>query len=162
PTAAALVVTTLVAALGLAIGGLYRHRYEQQQTAARLTQLERGQRVNQLLAQGLDAEREGRLDVAKESWPTAVATLDADPGAGAAETGGQLEEGLARVGPLLKDREARKARLAARQQFAERRDQFGRHRDEVLFRAVRSHEQDPADGAAVVRREAPAALGAFD
>jgi tetratricopeptide (TPR) repeat protein/tRNA A-37 threonylcarbamoyl transferase component Bud32 len=162
PTAAALVATALVAALGLATGGLFYHRYDRQQTAARLVQLERARQANQLLAQGLDAERADRLDVAKECWEKALTTLDAEPGAADDETRRQLEEGLARVDPLLKERAGQQARLAARQQFAERREQFGRHRDEVLFHAVRLHEQDAADGAAVIRREAPAALKALD
>jgi tetratricopeptide (TPR) repeat protein len=102
-----------------------------------------------------------RFAAAEQGWGEALSIVGANPDAAGPDMRGRLQDGVERV----RRRRAEVARLQQvlidRQKFAERRQRFEPHRDQVLFRAVSFREQDTAADADVIRKEAPAALAQF-
>ncbi len=158
PALAGLALAVSVALVSLAAGGVLFGQYKGQQLA-------RGQAIHRLVALGQEAETAGRLETAREQWLKAQSNLETDPGAADEETTRLLHESLQRVEGRLKEQEdrlqeerQRQGRLADRQKFEERRKSFEGHRDRALLHAVSPREPEAVADAAVVRREAAAAL----
>ena len=162
PAQAALVVALFLVVLAGSAGGLFYGLYQEQQATAVRQRLERSRLVQEGWTQGQIAETAGQYLRAKQYYDEALATLDADADPADADLRRRLAEGRARVLRKLEDestrREAAVRRAAQREDFQKRSERFGQHRDQVLFHAVSFHDQDAANDAAVVRREAPAAL----
>jgi tetratricopeptide (TPR) repeat protein/tRNA A-37 threonylcarbamoyl transferase component Bud32 len=165
PAQAALVGAVVLAVLGGAAGALFYGLYQEQQATAVRQRLERNRLVNERWTQGQAAETAGQFLQAKQHYDQALATLDADADPADADLRRRIVEGRERVLRKLEEEDSRRRRelelAAQREDFQKREERFGSHRDQVLFHAVSFHDQDAASDAAVVRREAPAALAAL-
>jgi predicted Zn-dependent protease len=162
---AALGVAVLAGVAGAVIYGLY-----QEQRAAALAQENEWERqkyervnearrkVDQHASEAQTAESAGRFDDAKSSWELARAALETEPDAAGAEMRVRIDEGLQRAQQQIAQRRDRDRLQAARRDFQERTQRFGRQRDQVLFRTVSYQPEREAEDAAFVHREAPLAL----
>jgi len=160
PALAALAGVALLAVVGLVTGAVSFALLMGQRATAFRQQLDHNHTADELWNQGLVDEDHGKFDAAETRWVKAQAILDADPDAATPEMRGRLEDRIQRVRRRSEEAAGQQKLLADRQQFAGRRKGFEPHRDQAMFQAVSFGDQDSA-AAAVVRREAPAALAAF-
>src|SRR5262249_5682122 len=139
--------------------------YQEQQATAVRQRLDRNRLVHEGWTQGQADETAEQYLQAKEHYDQALTTLDADADPADADLRRRIAEGRERGRRNLQEQATRQklaVELAAqRDDFQKRGERFGGHRDQVLFHAVSFHDQDAANDTAVVRREAPAALGAL-
>ena len=166
PAQAALAAALLALLLVGAAGAFFYLQYKGQQLDARAERLSRAERLRERIenfaSRGREAEDAGRYEEARRHWDQASATLDTAPDAADNGLRRRIGEGRARVQRRLKEEADKRALAARRQEFQGRVGRFDAHRDNVLFHAVSLREQDAAADAAVIRREAPAALEKLD
>ncbi len=173
PIRAAAVAAVCLALVGLVVGAVFFGLYKEQQATALSQKIEQQQKLRQRLEDlrrsAEEAETSGQLAVARQHLDEAVTLLTNDQNAAAEEMRSRFEEGQGRVkrkqdeqaaalSQKMQQQEEQAKLQAARKDFGERVERFGRHRDEVLFHAVSFRDEYAADGAALVRGAAPAAL----
>jgi tetratricopeptide (TPR) repeat protein len=154
PALAGLAAAVLVACLAGTASAVLYGLYESQNARAREHEAQASRDVQDLYVRGQQAEADGRFDQAQEHYVQALGTLNTEPGAAGEHTRPALEDKINSMSERLKEQ----GRLAGRQVWAERRQRFREHYHEVRFCAVRFRDQEAADDAAAVRKEAPVAL----
>jgi tetratricopeptide (TPR) repeat protein len=154
PALAGLAAVGLAAILAATSSGVLYGLYESQRAAERERETQASREVQEQYIQGQQAEAGSQFDQAKEHYVRALTTLQAEPSAAGADVQQALEDRINRVSGRLREQ----GLLAERHVLADRLRRFRDHYDEVRFRAVRFRDQEAADDAAAVRKEATAAL----
>lgn len=158
PVQAALIAAIALAVLGSATGAVFYALYKDQQAAALGRQIEGRRRVDDLWVRGQQAEAAGELAAAKDYWDQALAALDADQQMAPDDLRRQIQERRDRLRRQLQDKAEREQQLIDRQKSLDKLALFGKHQDELLFRAVNLREEDTEANAARIHEEGPAAL----
>jgi tetratricopeptide (TPR) repeat protein len=151
PAQAALAGSVFLALLACIAGAVFYGLYQNQVAESLQKQVERGQTVQVLWAQGQEAESHGRLDDAAEKLDRALATLDADPDSADPALRDRVAKQRQRVRKLLDEQ-------AARRQLQAKVKQFLEARDDILFHELAPTARDRSASQAEIRRLAPAAL----